>query len=307
MSSTQNFKCHFCPECLGNGCVGEMPGMGGFDNSINFQLNCINWLHLEAKLSRKGLLRPETEDEIPLPAIRLAPLTGGVENIGYESERMFYFDMLRSAYLAGIKLSIGDGCPDEKLLSGILAIRSLRTEFHDIDRDIKGAVFIKPYPDDKLLERMDWAREVAEIIGVDIDSFNIVTMRNLVSLEQKSAEQLITLKKAAKVPFAIKGIFTRNDIDLVKEVRPDIAVISNHGGRVENRIGSTASFLSEHGEELRNYCGELWVDGGIRRHNDLLAAGYYGVKEVMVGRPFISALCHGGTDEVAAVARKLAH
>ena len=162
----------------------------------------------------------------------------------------------------------------------------------------KAAVFIKPYPNPKIQERIDWAKDVAEIIGVDIDSYNIVTMRNLVQLEQKTPSQIQDLKKYAKLPFAIKGVFTQNDVELVKKIKPEIVVISNHGGRVENRLGSTAMFLKEMGSILKNYCDELWVDGGLRTKKDLLTASYFGVSEVMLGRPFITALCRGGEAEV---------
>ncbi|MEE0998713.1 MAG: alpha-hydroxy-acid oxidizing protein, partial [Treponemataceae bacterium] len=162
----------------------------------------------------------------------------------------------------------------------------------------KAAVFIKPYPNQKILERIDWSRDIAECIGVDIDSYNILTMRNLVQLERKTPAQISELKKHAKLPFAIKGVFTKEDVELVKEVKPEIVVISNHGGRVENRIGSTAMFLKEYGPELKNYCDELWVDGGLRTKKDILTASYFGVSEVMLGRPFVTALCRGGEAEV---------
>jgi isopentenyl diphosphate isomerase/L-lactate dehydrogenase-like FMN-dependent dehydrogenase len=150
----------------------------------------------------------------------------------------------------------------------------------------------------KIIERIEWSAGVSEIIGVDIDSYNIVTMRNLVQLERKTPAQISELKKHAKLPFAIKGVFTKDDVELVKEVKPEIVVISNHGGRVENRIGSTAMFLKEYGPELKNYCGELWVDGGLRTKKDLKTASYFGVSEVMLGRPFVTALCRGGEAEV---------
>ena len=123
-------------------------------------------------------------------------------------------------------------------------------------------------------------------------------MRNLVQLERKTPSQIQELKKYAKLPFAVKGVFTQNDVELVKEIKPEIVVISNHGGRVENRIGSTAMFLKEYGSELKKYCDELWVDGGLRTKKDLLTARYFGVSEVMLGRPFITALCRGGSEEV---------
>lgn len=287
-----SFKCHLCKECLGTGCVGELPGMGGFNNNVNFQSNCKDW-----EIIQKEIVDFETiAKNLEMPKIRLAPITGAVENVGWEDEESFYFEMTKAAYESGAKLSIGDGCPDIKIQNGIKAIKALQ-ESNPLENP-KAAVFIKPYPNPKIQERIDWAKDVAEIVGVDIDSYNIVTMRNLVQLEQKTPSQIQELKKYAKLPFAIKGVFTQNDVELVKEIKPEIVVISNHGGRVENRLGSTANFLKEMGSILKNYCDELWVDGGLRTKKDLLAASYFGVSEVMLGRPFITALCRGGSEEV---------
>ena len=88
-----------------------------------------------------------------------------------------------------------------------------------------------------------------------------------------------------------KQVAKLEDVRDVKELKPDVAFISNHGGRVENRIGSTAEFLYEHSKKLKNYCGELWVDGGIRTKQDEQVAKFLGANQVLIGRPVISALC----------------
>lgn len=286
-------KCHFCTVCDGNGCIGELPGMGGIRDNINFQLNCSAW--------NKLAFPPHYSPDAPLPAIRLAPITGAVENVGYETEESFYFDIIEAVAEAGIKLSIGDGCPDIKLQSGIRAVQKRQLS----QPKTKAAVFIKPYENERILQRLEWSVSVAEIIGIDIDAYNIVTMRNLVKLEKKTASHLIELKKNLHIPFAIKGIFNKEDVDLVCEVKPDIVVVSNHGGRVENRIGSTADFLVEYGSVLRKNCAQLWVDGGIRTLRDLKIASAYGADEVLIGRPFITALCTGGKEKVAEFAQKI--
>ena len=78
---------------------------------------------------------------------------------------------------------------------------------------------------------------MSEVVGIDIDSYAIVTMRNLVNLERKTAAQLLELKACVAregKPFAIKGIFRPEDIELVKAWCARISlVVSNHGGRVE--------------------------------------------------------------------------
>ena len=278
-------KCHFCDICDGRGCVGELPGMGGAYDNANFIENCEAWAAYHAPSSGR-----------PLPAVRLAPITGAVQNGGWEDEESFYGELIGASVAAGLRLSIGDGYPDEKLKFGIAALRAAST---------KGAVFIKPYDNARILERMEWAADVAEILGVDIDSWGILTMRNLVNLENKSSARLIELKRAASVPFAIKGVFRDSEMELVREVRPDIVVVSNHGGRVETERGSSAAFLARHGAELRKYAGEVWVDGGVRSAADACAAGSLGADEVMIARPIITALLSGGRDAVVSRARAL--
>ena len=78
---------------------------------------------------------------------------------------------------------------------------------------------------------------------------------------------------------------------VLEEVKPDVAFVSNHGGRIKTREGSSAEFLSENFKMLKSNCDELWVDGGIRLWNDVYKGQSYGASEVLVGRPFASALC----------------
>ncbi len=316
-------KCHFCTECDGTGCIGEMPGMGGFSQNVNFIRNCADWTVVEEQIKNLGNKEYGKLLSASIPEVRLAPITGGIENVGYSTEKGFYKDIIAAVWEAGCKLSIGDGCPDIKLLSGIEAVKSLGSSGAEVSRfgvtgevcassDLcatpKAAVFIKPYPQTRIFERVEWSAPVAEYIGVDIDSYSILTMRNLVKLEKKTASQLKEIKKAAAkkgIPFAVKGVFTREDVELMQEVRPDVIVISNHGGRVENRAGSSAVFMAENASTLRKYCGQLWVDGGLRKYRDLQTAAYFGISQVMIGRPFISALCRGGSAEVRLAYEKL--
>lgn len=275
--------------------------MGGVRRNENFRLNFDGWevcRKQEKKLVEDFLSLPEHQR---IPKIRIAPVTGAVENIGYDDENSYYHDMIFSAAEAGLELCIGDGTPDIKLKAGIDALKELQK----INPEKKAAVFIKPYTNERISERIDWAKEQAEIIGIDIDSYNIVTMKTLVNLERKTAGELIEIKRKLDVPFAIKGIFMRDDIDLIKEVHPDIVYISNHGGRVETRTGSTAEFLLQYRNELLSNCGELWIDGGIRTSLDIATAMSLGADQILIGRPFISALCKGGTELLCKKAQEL--
>ena len=280
---TGELKCHRCPVCDGYGCPGMLPGLGGVFEGKNFQLNCEGWKELYNKKSEEI-----SKITVRAEQLRCGPVTGAMENIGYAQEEDFYLPYLGNAVKSGFGLCVGDGCPDEKLKFGVAAVKELNS---------KAAFFLKPYPQEKLFERIEWVRPYASHIGIDIDSYNIVTMRNLVHLERKTAEQLEEFRAHTKLPFVIKGVFTDEDIALVREVRPDVVYISNHGGRVETRIGSTAQFLAEHAEELKNYSSEIWVDGGIRTREDIQTALYYGADQIIMARPLIRATFDDHYDE----------
>ena len=280
MATNGDLKCHRCAVCDGYGCPGMLPGLGGVFEGKNFQLNFEGWRELLEEAVENGAGEKINNIQVEPSIVRCGPVTGAVENIGYVQESDFYLPYLKNAAQSGFGLCVGDGCPDEKLKLGLAAVREL---------NIPAAFFLKPYPQEKLFERVEWIRPYASHIGIDIDSYNIVTMRNLVNLERKTAAQLQEFREHTKLPFVIKGVFTPEDLKLVSLVRPDVVYISNHGGRVETRIGSTARFLAENAGELKKYCKEIWVDGGIRTKQDIQTALYYGADQVIAARPLIRA------------------
>ena len=280
MATNGDLKCHRCAVCDGYGCPGMLPGLGGVFEGKNFQLNYEGWRELLEEAVENGAGDKINNIPVEPSIVRCGPVTGAVENIGYAQESDFYLPYLKNAAQSGFGLCVGDGCPDEKLKLGLAAVREL---------NVPAAFFLKPYPQEKLFERVEWIRPYASHIGIDIDSYNIVTMRNLVNLERKTAPQLQEFREHTKLPFVIKGVFTQDDLTLVSLVHPDVVYISNHGGRVETRIGSTAQFLAEHSKELKKYCKEIWVDGGIRTKQDIQTALYYGADQVILARPLIRA------------------
>lgn len=268
--------------------------MGGVDGSRTFILNCVAWntfykSHLSSQRAIDSLALSPSD-------IGIAPVTGAVQNIGFENESDFYLPYVRAAAETGIKICIGDGTPDEKLTFGIEAVAAVqKTAYY----------FLKPYPDRILFERIERVRPSAAAIGMDIDAYNIITMRNQANLERKTAAQIQTFRSFSKRPLMLKGIFTPEDIALCKEVKPDIAVVSNHGGRVDTPVGSTAAFLENNIRQFRDCCGEIWVDGGIRNSCDVRTARFLGADTVLAARPFISALCSGGEEKLKTFIKNL--
>ena len=278
--------------------------MGGVFDGKNFSLNVEGWKKILPSIPQEKL--QEAAASIVPQKIRLAPITGAEENVGWPDEESFYAPFYEFAAGLGIKLSVGDGCPDQKLQAGIAAVKKL-SQAKDAaasnrapapetaSTPKKAAVFLKPYPQEKLLERAEWAMPVAEFIGVDIDSYNIVTMRNKVHLEKKTAAQLNELRRATKLPLVIKGVFTQESLDLIDELKPEVAYISNHGGRVETDIGSTAEFMQANIARIKKSAAAVWVDGGLRSKEDIAAALALGGEEILLGRPMISSFLESVT------------
>ena len=291
-------KCSRCKICNGAACKGTLPGLGGVFEGKNCLLNFEGWEKLRQKAKENGQYEKLLQTQFDSSCVRCAPVTGAIENVGCKNEEDFYFPYFKTTVNAGFEICVGDGCPDEKLLFGIEAVKKIRNEGIDNTvnsngkndlSDKKAAFFFKPYPDEILKKRADLARPFANYIGIDIDAYNIVTMRNKVHLEKKTAAQLKEFRKYTGLPFVLKGVFTAEDLELVRQLEPDVAFVSNHGGRVETNVGSSAEFLAEHAEELKKHCSESWVDGGIRTKLDVQTAIYYGAKQVAIARPLIRA------------------
>ncbi len=277
--------------------------MGGVFDGKNFSLNVEGWKKILPSIPQEKL--QEAAASIVPQKIRLAPITGAEENVGWPDEESFYAPFYAFAAGLGIKLGVGDGCPDNKLKAGIAAVKKLSQDQkaaasnrapapETASTPKKAAVFLKPYPQEKLLERAEWAMPVAEYIGVDIDSYNIVTMRNKVHLEKKTAAQLNELRRATKLPLVVKGVFAQESLDLIEELKPEVAYISNHGGRVETDIGSTAQFMLANIARIKKSAAAVWVDGGLRSKEDIAAALALGAEEALLGRPIISSFLESG-------------
>lgn len=279
--SDSGFKCKLCKICNGKACISELPGMGGVNRNENFIKNVADWNNYYNSLDDKEKSLLEKVDI--QNKVGVAPVTGAVQNIGFKNEEDFYFPYFKLGLKKKYFICVGDGAPDEKLKFGLEAVKKL---------GIKAYFILKPYQNDVLAKRIDFVKDYASGIGIDIDAYNIVTMRNQVNLEKKSAEKIEELRNLVpEMPFIIKGVFTEEDVELCKNVKPEIAVVSNHGGRVETDSGSTCEFLAKNVKELKKCCNNIWVDGGIRSAQNIKTALYIGADKVLICRPLISQVC----------------
>jgi hypothetical protein len=273
--------CRGCSLCDGRACAGEVPGMGGAGRGESFINNVRSWEEIEAPVSSL------------LPEIAVAPVTGVDENAGGAMpEAEFHDAMVRGAKDAGIYSCIGDGVPDYKFTDGAAALARHRQ---------KAAIIIKPHRNRVILERYEMAAPWADSMGVDIDACTLATVEGKAALEKKDAAMLIELQRQVPCPFVIKGICREAELELLEAVHPDIVVISNHGGRVDGALPGIAYSLASLAARARNFCGEIWVDGGLRKRGHLIKAAALGAKRVLIARPFIQGVAVFGADGIKKV------
>ena len=110
------------------------------------------------------------------------------------------------------------------------------------------------------------------------------------TLSWRDLEQLVV---DSPVPVVVKGIQTAEDASLACEHGASAIVVSNHGGRQLDAVAPTAELLPECVEAVGGRI-EVYVDGGIRRGADVVIALALGARAVLVGRPVLWGLAHGG-------------
>lgn len=106
-------------------------------------------------------------------------------------------------------------------------------------------------------------------------------------------ETLADIRRWSSLPLVLKGVLSPADAALAVEAGVEAIVVSTHGGRQLDRAIATADALPDIVAAVDGGC-EVWVDGGIRRGLDVVAALALGATGVLVGRPFYWALATGG-------------
>ena len=110
------------------------------------------------------------------------------------------------------------------------------------------------------------------------------------TLTWRDLEQLVA---ESPLPVIVKGIQTGEDAALACEHGAAAIVVSNHGGRQLDGVAPTSELLPEAVEAVGGRI-EVLVDGGIRRGSDVVTALALGARAVLVGRPVLWGLAHGG-------------
>jgi len=91
----------------------------------------------------------------------------------------------------------------------------------------------------------------------------------------------------------IKGVMSAEDANAAAGAGADGVIVSNHGGRQLDGVGSTISALPEIAAALGNRL-EVYLDGGVRSGIDVVKALALGARGILIGRPWIWAVAARG-------------
>ncbi len=99
----------------------------------------------------------------------------------------------------------------------------------------------------------------------------------------------------------VKGVMHPDDAaQSVDKIGADGVVVSNHGGRQLNKLPGTLDALPSIVERIGGRA-EVYLDGGVRRGTDVIAALCLGAKGVFIGRPYLYGLAANGQDGASAI------
>ncbi len=103
------------------------------------------------------------------------------------------------------------------------------------------------------------------------------------------------LAERTGLPVLVKGVLRGDDAKRIADAGAAGVIVSNHGGRQLDGAIPTARALPDVAEALAGTGVEVYVDGGIRRGEHVLAALSLGARAVLVGRPALWALTVDGS------------
>ena len=140
---------------------------------------------------------------------------------------------------------------------------------------------------------------------MDVDGAGLPFLKKMnPNAGSKTVDEMREITAYAKMPFIIKGIMTPAGAVKAVESGAKAIVVSNHGGRVQGGVPSTAEVLPAIADAVKGKI-TIIVDGGIRSGVDVFRAIAMGADAVLIGRPIIPAIYGGGAEGFKAYMDKI--
>ena len=286
--------CKACPVCNGKACANAMPGPGckypgnvAARNFDKWQEICVNM----------DTLCPNADPDVSFELfgrrftapIFAAPLGAIDLHYGPKYKDPAYNSILiKAAYDYGLAAFSGDGVDPAIMKSAVQDM---------IQVEGVGMPTIKPWNKEAVFEKLDIlnANKIFAA-AMDVDGAGLPFLKAMnPNAGSKSVEEMKEIIDYAAMPFIIKGIMTPNGARKAVEAGAAAIVVSNHGGRVQGGVPSTAEVLPSIVEAVKGQT-VIFVDGGIRSGVDVFRALALGADAVLIGRPILPLVYAAGAE-----------
>ena len=286
--------CKACPVCNGRACGNAMPGPGcKFPGNVAAR-NFDKWQEICVNMDT---LCPNAEPDISfelfghqfVAPIFAAPLGALDMHYGPKyKDQQYNAILIKAAAEYGVMALTGDGVNPDIMKSSVVDMKKVGG---------MGAPTIKPWNKEAVFEKLDILNENGIFAAaMDVDGAGLPFLKAMnPNAGSKSVEEMREIIGYAKMPFIIKGIMTPAGARKAVEAGAGAIVVSNHGGRVQGGVPSTAEVLPAIAEAVKGKI-TIIVDGGIRSGVDVFRALALGADAVLIGRPLLTMIYGGGEE-----------
>lgn len=286
--------CKNCPVCNGRACANAMPGPGSKYPGNAAARNFDKWQEICVNMDT---LCPNVDPDVSFEflgrtftaPIFAAPLGAVDMHYGPKYKDQQYNALLiKAAVDYGVLALTGDGVDPEiaKCAAKDMA------KYGGL-----GIPTIKPWNKEFVFEKLDVLNENGIFAAaMDVDGAGLPFLKAMnPNAGSKSVDEMREIINYAKMPFMIKGIMTAAGAVKAFEAGAKAIVVSNHGGRVQGGVPSTAEVLPSIVEAVKGKL-TIFVDGGIRSGVDVFRALALGADAVLIGRPILNMIYGGGEE-----------
>lgn len=286
--------CKACPVCNGRACANSMPGPGSKAPGNVAARNYDKWQEICVNMDT---LCPNADPDISFEfcgrtfsaPVFMAPLGAVDMHYGPKHTDFTYNSILiKSAYEYGLMAMTGDGVNPEIMKSAVQDM--LKVEGI-------GMPTIKPWNKEAVFEKLDILNNNHIFAAaMDVDGAGLPFLKAMnPNAGSKSVDEMREIIRYAQMPFVIKGIMTPEGAQKAVDAGAAGIVVSNHGGRVQGGVPSTAEVLPTIAEKVKGKL-TIFVDGGIRSGLDIFRAIALGADGVLIGRPVLTAIYGAGEE-----------
>lgn len=286
--------CKACPVCNGRACGNIMPGPGSKVPGNTAARNYDKWQEIFVNMDT---LCPNADIDTSFELfgkkfsapIFIAPLGALPMHYGDKHNDITYNRILvPAAANYGICALTGDGVDPAVMQNAAKDMASIGGI---------GIPTIKPWNKEFVFEKLDILNELGIFAAaMDVDGAGLPFLKAMnPNAGSKSVDEMREIINYAKMPFMIKGIMTPKGALKAVESGASAIVVSNHGGRVQGNVPSTAEVLPEIVDAVKGKI-KIFVDGGIRSGVDVFKAIAMGADAVLIGRPVVPFIYAAGEE-----------